>query len=446
MGPKSLTITLAVMLTSTSAIAQKAWTLQECIDYAMRNNVQLKMSRLSAQQSELDVEQSKAALLPSVSASTNQNLSWRPYSISYMNLTGGTVTTTQSTINYNGSYGINANWLVWNGGRNTKTIKANEYSREMAELSAEMVASNIQEQIAQYYIQILYQAEAVEVSKEILKASILQRDRARVMVDVGSLARADLAQLEAQASQDEYNVVNAQTQLANSKLQLKKLLELVQSDDWDVAKPETTDANVMSIIPDKNDVYARALASRPEIQSDRLGIEAADINIDIAKTGFLPTVNLTAGMGSNHSSGTDNNFGKQLKNNWNNSLGLTVSMPIFDQKQTRTQVAKAKLAKMNSELQLEETQKTLYSNIESYWLNARNAQQQYVYAKVNIASMEESYELLSEQFHVGLKNIVELTTGKNNLLQAKQQLLQCKYTVLYNLAMLRFYEGEDIKL
>ena len=137
---------------------------------------------------------------------------------------------------------------------------------------------------------------------------------------------------------------------------------------------------------------------------------------------------------------------KQIKNNWSNSLGLTLSIPIYDQRSTRSSVNKARFAIQESELTLLDTQKRLYSDIENYWLNATTAQQQYIYAKANVESMQESYDLVSEQFRLGLKNIVELTTGKNNLLQAQQQLLQTKYTVLLNRAILLFYQGEELKL
>ena len=155
---------------------------------------------------------------------------------------------------------------------------------------------------------------------------------------------------------------------------------------------------------------------------------------------------LSASIGTNNSSGQQKTFGAQLKGNLSNALGLTLSMPIFDQLQTRTAIRKAKFAKLDKELSLQAEEKKLYSSVEKYWLDATTSQQQYVYAKKNRESMQESYDLVSEQFNLGLKNIVALTTSKNNLLQAEQQLLQTKYTALFNYAMLNFYAGEDIRL
>ena len=437
---------LSLLLTGGMAQAQKSWTLQECLDYAMANNIQLQQKKITAASSHEDVLQSRSALFPSVSFSTNQNASWRPFAETTINLTNGSMTTSQNDVSYNGSYGINANWTVWNGNRNTNTIKQNKLSEQMAQLDVAQQANTIQEQIAQLYVQILYETEAVRVCEEIIKASELQRDRAQAMVDVGSLARVDLVQLEAQVSQDKYSLAQAQSQLANYKLQLKQLLEIHDDEPFEVAVPEVSDEKVLSPIPNEQAVYNAALENRPEIQSSRLSIESSELAISSARAGYKPTVSLTAGIGTSNSSGQHTDFFQQVKTNMSNSIGVTVSMPLFDNLQARTNIRKAKYSLQNNELALQEQQKKLYSTVEQYWLNATTSQQQYLYAKANVKSMQESYDLVSEQFNLGLKNIVELTTGKNNLLQAQQQLLQTKYTALLNEAMLNFYAGENIQL
>jgi len=437
---------LSLLLTGGMAQAQKSWTLQECLDYAMANNIQLQQKKITAASSHEDVLQSRSALFPSVSFSTNQNASWRPFAETTINLTNGSMTTSQNDVSYNGSYGINANWTVWNGNRNTNTIKQNKLSEQMAQLDVAQQANTIQEQIAQLYVQILYETEAVRVCEEIIKASELQRDRAQTMVDVGSLARVDLVQLEAQVSQDKYSLAQAQSQLANYKLQLKQLLEIHDDEPFEVAVPEVSDEKVLSPIPNEQAVYNAALENRPEIQSSRLSIESSELAISSARAGYKPTVSLTAGIGTSNSSGQHTDFFQQVKTNMSNSIGVTVSMPLFDNLQARTNIRKAKYSLQTNELALQEQQKKLYSTVEQYWLNATTSQQQYLYAKANVKSMQESYDLVSEQFNLGLKNIVELTTGKNNLLQAQQQLLQTKYTALLNEAMLNFYAGENIQL
>lgn len=437
---------ILLVLTGNAAYAQKKWTLQECLDYAIANNIQIQQKKLAAASSHEDVLQSRSALFPSVSFSTNQNISWRPFAESTINLTNGSMTTSRNTVSYNGSYGINASWTVWNGNRNTNTIKRNKLSEQAADLDVASQSNTIQEQIAQLYVQTLYENEAVKVCKEVIKASELQRDRAKVMVELGSLAQVDLTQLESQVAQDYYSLSQAESQLANYKLQLKQLLELHDSEPFEIAIPDIEDSKVLGTLPDEQAVYTAALTTRPEIQSAALDIESSKIALASARSGYMPTISINAGIGTSNSSGPDTPFFTQVKNNLSNSIGLSISVPIFDNLQTRTNIRKAKYTLHTSELNLQSQQKQLYSSVENYWLNASTSQQQYQYAKKYAESMKESYDLVSEQFNLGLKNIVELTTGKNNMLQAEQQLLQTKYTALLNQAMLRFYSGEEMAL
>ena len=441
-------ITSLVLLTACTTFlsAQKQWKLQECIDYALTNNIQLKQNLISAATAEENERASRAALLPSLSASTNQSVTNRPFSQSTINLTNGTMTTSSNETNYNGNYGLNANWTIWNGGKNRKNVTLSRYQRQMADLQTQETANSIQEQITQLYVQLLYVAEAVRVDSQIVKASKLQLERGQEFLRVGSIAKVDVAQLEAQVAQDEYALVSAQTQVENYKLQLKQLLELHGEEAFDVAVPNVNEAMVLAPVPTKKAIYEAALQVRPEVESDRLNIEASNLEVDIAKAGYLPTVSMNAGVGTNNGSGMDNAFGTQLKNNWSNSVGVTVSIPILDNRQTKSAVNRARLAAESSQLQLQDTQKRLYSEIETYWLQATSAQQQYRAAQAQVKSAQASYDLVSEQFKQQLKNIVELTNGKNDLLQARQNLLQCKYTALYNLAMLRFYQGQQVKL
>ena len=406
----------------------------------------MKQNLISAATAEENERASRAALLPSLSASTNQSVTNRPFSQSTINLTNGTMTTSSNETNYNGNYGLNANWTIWNGGKNRKNVTLSRYQRQMADLQTQETANSIQEQITQLYVQLLYVAEAVRVDSQIVKASKLQLERGQEFLRVGSIAKVDVAQLEAQVAQDEYALVSAQTQVENYKLQLKQLLELHGEEAFDVAVPNVNEAMVLAPVPTKKAIYEAALQVRPEVESDRLNIEASNLEVDIAKAGYLPTVSMNAGVGTNNGSGMDNAFGTQLKNNWSNSVGVTVSIPILDNRQTKSAVNRARLAAESSQLQLQDTQKRLYSEIETYWLQATSAQQQYRAAQAQVKSAQASYDLVSEQFKQQLKNIVELTNGKNDLLQARQNLLQCKYTALYNLAMLRFYQGQQVKL
>lgn len=450
MNKKVLTLILVIVTaTSTNAMAQniKKWSLRQCIDYAMDNNIQLQKSKISENVAETELKQAKAGLLPNLSGSMTQSLSYRPFQKSSSNFVNGSITSNSSnkTIQ-NGSYGINANWTVWNGGINTNSIKSKQKNLEITRLESMQQANSIQEQITQLYVQILYSSDAVKVNKEINKKDSIAYVQGQEMLKAGKLSRSDLQQLKAAVSESGYAVVNSITQVRNYKLQLKQLLELQPGEEFDITPISTDESLVTSTIPDKMDVYSTALASRPEIISGKYNIESSELQLKIAKAGYMPTVSLTGGIGDNHMTGTNENFGNQMKYNLSGSVGLTLSIPIFDNRQTKSAIEKAKYNYANAQLDLTDKEKDLYSAIETYWLNATSNQQRFIAAKSNVESQQENNDLISEQFRLGLKDIVELTTSRSSLLQAKQEMLESKYLTLLNVQLLKFYSGEEIKL
>ena len=450
MGVTTLVLTASVSAQTTpipeqSSATRSLWTLQECIDYAMQHNITLQRAKLQQLSAREDVSQSKAALLPSLNASTSHNLAYRPWQdTGTTTVTNGTVNTKVEKTSYNGSYGLNASWTVWNGNRNRNQVKLNRLTEEQAELETQETANTIQEKIAQLYVQILYLKEAVKVNEESLKTSKANEDRGREMLEVGKMSKADLAQLSAQRSTDEYNIVSAQTQVENYKLQLKQLLELTGEQEFDVATPATevtTDELALAAVPSLMSVYEQALATRPEIQNAETAVRRSDISIDIAKAGRMPTVSLQASAGTSTNSLANNGWGDQMKFNFNSGAGVSVSVPIFDQRQTKTNVAKARIQRESNLLALQDQQKQLYQTIEGFWLDATTNQQRFKAAMATVESEQQSYSLLQEKFNVGLTNIVELMSGKDKLLVAEQNRRQSKYMTILNQQMLKFYSG-----
>ena len=209
-----------------SAMARQ-WSLKDCVDYALANNISLQKSRLQKLSAKEDYLLSKAELLPSLSASTSQNLTYRPWPENgSATVANGYVQASIDKVYYNGSYGINTNWTVWNGNRNYNTVKLNALSEQKAELDSAVTANSIQEQIAQLYVQILYSAEAIKVHKASLETSKMNEERGKAFVDVGKMSKADLAQLTTQRAQDEYSIVESESNLRNYKRQLKQLLQI----------------------------------------------------------------------------------------------------------------------------------------------------------------------------------------------------------------------------
>lgn len=435
-----------LLLSLSTECAAKQWSLRDCIDYALANNIKLQKAKIQEYSALEDVKQSQSALLPSLNLSTSQDVNYTPWpQQGRATVADGYVQSSVDKVYYNGSYSLMGNWTVWNGNKNRNNVKLNKLAVEQARLDSATTANSVLEQIAQLYVQILYSNEAISVTKESLKTSQTNEQRGKTMVEVGKMSRADLAQLTAQRAQDEYAIVEAESNLRNYKRQLKELLQITNDEEFDVAVPSTTDNMALEDVPALNDVYVASLEQRPEIKNAKLGIESSDLGIKVAKAGRMPTVSLNTGITTSTSSMSDNAWGTQIKNNFSLGGGVTVSIPLFDNRQTKTAVNKAKLQKQSYLLDLQDKQTTLYSTIENYWLQAVTNQNKFKAARVSTESAQASYELLSEQFKQGLKNTVELMTGKTNLLQAQQNELQSKYLAILNLNMLEFYQTGNIK-
>ena len=434
---------IAILAFSTSVLQVEArqWTLRQCIYYAIDNNISLQKNKLQRQSALEDIKLSQAALLPSLNLSTNQNISYTPWpQTGRAVVAGDQVQTSVDKTYYNGSYALNANWTVWNGNVNHNKIKVNKIAEPQTALDSAVTANQIQEQIAQLYIQILYSIDAKRVNESILATSKANEERGREFVNQKKLSRADLAQLSAQRAQDEFNVVQAESNIRNYKRQLKQLLQLTDEEEFDIAIPEMTDQMALQTIPELQQVYLSALEQRPEIKNAKLGIESSDIQLKIAKAGRMPNVGLSAGFSTTTTSMNTTDWGTQLKNNFNFGGGVNISIPLFDQRQTKTAVNKAEIQRQTYMLDLQDQRTNLYATIENYWLQAVTNQNMFKAAQESRKSAEESYALLSEQFRYGLKNTVELMTGRDNLLKAQQNELQSKYLAVLNLDMLKFYQ------
>jgi len=442
----STLLMVAFLLVAPGDASAKQWTLQECIDYALTHNITLQKNRITKLSTQEDILQSKAALLPSLNASTSHSLTYRPWpEQGSATVANGYAVSSVDKVYYNGSYGVNGSWTVWNGNRNKNAVKLDEIAYQQAELDSAETANSIQEQIAQLYVQILYSAEAVNVNKASLQTSKKNEQRGEAFVNVGKMSKADLAQLTSQRAQDEYNIVEAESNLRNYKRQLKQLLQIIDDEEFDIVIPDYTDEMALQEIPGMQSVYESALQTRPEIQNARLGMTASDLNIQVAKAQKLPTVSLSASAITNTTSMSSNAWGTQLKNNFNLGGGVSVSIPLFDNRSTKTAVNKAVLQKQSYELDLLNEQTNLHSTIESYWLQAVTNQNKFKAARVATESAKTSYEMLCGKFDAKLINIVELLEGRDALLQAQQNELQSKYLTILNIDMLNFYKNNTLK-
>ncbi len=378
------------LLLAAQAEARK-WSLQECLDYALKHNVTLRQNVLTKASAHESVLQSQAELFPLVNASTSQNLSYTPFpQTGRATVTNGYVTSSVDKLSYNGMYAINFNWTIWNGNQNRMKIRQNKLTEQQAAVDSAITANSIQEQITQIYIQILYTVEAIKVNEKSLEWSKENEERGKTMVEVGTFSKADLSQLTAQRANDEYNVVAQQGNLLNYTRQLKQLLEITD-EDFEIAIPDSLDGDALAEIPGLQTVYERALTSRPEIKGKQLTVEAGELSIKQAKAQYLPTIGLSGGISSNVTTMNSNAYGTQLKNNLAGGVGVTINIPIWDQRQTRTAVNKARISLESNQLALQNQRTQLYSTIENYWIQASTNQAKYKSAVVNTESQQTSY-------------------------------------------------------
>ena len=320
---KQQSLLFTALLTSAlslSAQEDKQWTLEDCINYALEKNIQLQQNKISLQESEEDVKEAKAALFPSLSFSTGHNVVNRPYQENSSTVSGTEIISSDSKTTYSGNYGLNAQWTLWNGNQRLNNIKQQKTNREIAQLTVAETENMLKEQIAQLFIQILYADESIAINKGTVEVSRATYERAQELFKEGSISKADLAQLEAQLSNDEYQLVTSESTLRNYKLQLKQLLELDNTKEMSLVLPHISDEHVMELLPSQTDVYQTALATRPEIKSSKLDIDNAKLAISSAKAGYMPTISLSASTSSTTNSSSSNNWTQQMKYGWNNMI------------------------------------------------------------------------------------------------------------------------------
>ena len=432
-----LTLLIAVCTFTVALKAQEEsqkWTLRSCLDYAIENNIQLKKSRVNELSGLEDTERAKAQLFPSLSASVTQG---------YVNYPSSDVDKNNS---YSGNYSINTNWTVFDGGQRNKAIKQQKLQNEMDKLSTEQGEDDIQIAIVQTYMQVLYAMESVRINENTVETSKAQRDRAEELYKAGSISLVDFSQLESQYSTDKHQLVVAQTSLDNYKLQLKQLLELDITQDIELSLSDIEETWVLAPLPDKQVIYTTSLAVMPQIKSSELSLENAELEKQKAKASYWPTISMNAGVGTGHLSGTNYSFGNKIWNNFNESFGITIKIPIFTNRENKTAYNKAKLAITTSQLELINSQKELLKTVEGIYLDATSAQSQYLSAKERLSYVQQSFKLTEEQFFLGMKNTLEMLTEKNNLLSAQQEVLQSKYMAIMSIQLLNIYQKKPVNL
>jgi outer membrane protein len=293
------------------------------------------------------------------------------------------------------------------------------------------------------YFNILYARENIDICQEAVQLSYQQAERARQLMEAGRLSKVDYAQLKSQLEQDNYSLVNAQGTYDTRRMELKKLLELGLSTDITLEQLDWTAEQVLAALPEIEETYQLALATDPEMESLGLERQRGDLNVKIAKAGRLPKLSLSAGVGTGYYSGRGS-FGTQMKQSFNENIGLSLSIPILDNKKTKTAVTKANIDILNTELDQQSRETALSQTVESWYIDTRAAQARFQAAEEQVSAAQVSNDYVNEQFNVGMAVTVELMNAHNTLLEAKHSRLQAKYMAMLGKKMIEYYRTTEV--
>lgn len=436
----SLFFILIGFITLSSAQEARQWTLRDCIDYALEHNIQIQTQEINLQTNEASLEQAKAARYPTLNFSTS-------FGANFQNtVTYNDYMEKSSGVSASNNYSLNSGLTLYQGGRLRNTIKQQTLQTEAAGYDVEQSRIDLEINIAQAFLQLLYNKEALELNRQTAELSARQVSRGEELFQAGSISKVELAQLRSQHASDQYQIIAAENAFESARLQLKQLLELGLDEPFEPDFPEIGDELVAAPLPELADIYADAMATLPSMRSAALSVDAAEMAVKVARGSYAPSINLNAGLSTGWNSATGTTYFDQLGNKLGESLGLSLSLPIFNGKQVRTSVKRAELQYAAQQLQYENSCKQLLSTLESLRNDAISAQHRYTSAREQLKAAEQSYGLVSEQFEAGIKNTVELLTEKNNYVNALSQMLQAKYQAVLSAKVLGRYMEQPIDL
>ena len=420
---------------------EKQWSLRECCDYAVAHNISIKQQENQCRQQELQLSTAKNARLPEVSGSVGQNFSFGR-GLTYEN----TYTNTNTS---NTSFGLSTSVPLFTGLRIPNEIKLNQLNLEAATADLEKAKNDICMQVAQAYVQILYDMEIADVARRQIEIDSAQVERLQAFVKNGKAAEAELSQQKATLANSRLTATQAENNYRLSILTLTQLLELPTPEGFTIQRPTQAELDALSQIgilgPDQ--IYAEALGVKPEILSQQLKLKGSEHSIKIAQAAKYPTLSLGGGLGTNYyttSGFTSDPFGTQLKNNFSQYVSLNLNIPIFNRFQTRNNIRSARIDLENQQLQLDNTKKTLYKEIQQVYYNALNAQEKEKSSADAVQSSKDAFALMQAKYENGKATITEFNESKNNYLKSESDLVQARYENLYQHALIEFYRGKEL--
>jgi len=418
--------------------ANKIWTLQDCISYAVENNITIKDAELSGNEASVNLMESKSSRLPNLIGTASQSLA---FGNSIDPITSNYVSQSINSTNL----GINSSMTLFSGNQINNQIAVDKLSVNQSLFNIEEAKNNIKLSVLEAYLQALYNKESIVIAENNLKASEKEVERAKSRLDAGSIAMQDYTDALSQAASNKYDVIAAKNSYELQIVELKQLLELDPLESIEI-EAVNDDSDLINLVPSKIDIYNRALKILPEIHSSTLDVTMSEKNLDIAKGSYLPTLSLTGSLGSGYTSIDETNFTDQFDVNFNQKIGLSLSIPIFNRNQTKAKVNSAKINIDRSKLQLNTVKKELYKKIETAYQNSVSSQEQLLAAKSSRNTAQESYKLAQKKYELGALSTTDLVISQNTYTNAEQNYIQAKYLSIMYYQLLQFYQGNDIKL
>ena len=441
-----LTLFLGIVL-SAGALnlqAQNEWDLQTCFDYAIENNLQVKRQEINTRYNETLVKQAKDDKLPNLNGQVSNDFSFGrslTYDNTYDNINSSSV-----------AGGLNTSMTLFNGMTLSNTVKMRELDLQATMADLQKTKDDIMLSIAAEYLEILFAQEVQLVAEATIEVTKQQIERTRQLVDAGSAARGALLEIEAQLAREELDLVNAQNRVQLAYLNLFQLLELPMAESFTIAKPLLPEIQANLTMINAYDVFSTAINVRPEIKAAQLRVQSAMKQLEIARGNRYPSLSFGANYYNQYNNqykdfeGVRIDLGEQLKNNSRSSLGLTLSIPIFNRFQVKNNISNSELQIADYEYQLQQSRNVLRRDIEQVYTNALAAFNRYISTDKAVASMKEAFRYTEEKFNVGMINSVEYNQSKTNLTNAQSDLIQAKYEYIFRTKILDFYNGVPITL
>ena len=420
---------LVCLVSVSSLYAAGPWTLESCLKQATEKSLTLEVARLREQQSDIKIKQAKLGHYPSVSANIQNTLFDHPF--------------VDNEDHYRLNLGLSGSLTLWDGGATSLSVEASELNKEAAQLSTRQTVRSVQENVLNAYMTLLLAKENLRTAEYSLEVAQAEFEYNGNLYGVGSITRKDLTQSEANVMQKQVSKISAELKVATAKTALRQLLELEESEEFEVAAPEIAITNPDSLekIPDYGELQAKIRAVHPGLKADSISVKAAQKNTKVAGKGSSISVTLGANSSTGLQAWESKAYKDQLKYGWQNSLTLGINIPIIDAGATANKVLLAQVSEAETQVGLQEDVKNLENSIEKLYLNAISADMQWKAAILQVEAEQEALKVAEEQRHLGALSYTDYLNQKNSLEAAQVTLNNAKYTSLLSRKLLDLYQG-----